>query len=100
MAIPPNPVEFLELYTRITQNRIWPAFTHIHASEEMRAMFPGPSFKTQNDPPTWELDLNSDWIINGAKQELPWNMSLPYKIRAAVPHLLDVPQRSAFSLGI
>lgn len=60
MAIPPNPVEFLELYTRITQNRIWPAFTHIHASEEMRAMFPGPSFKTQNDPPTWELDLNSD----------------------------------------
>lgn len=98
MTIPPIPVVFLGLYTRINQDLA--CLTHIHVPKEMRVMFPGPPFKTQNAPPTWDLDLNSDWLIDDVKQELPGDRSLPYKLRATVPHLLDVPQRSAFSSGI
>lgn len=96
MVIPPKPVRLLGLYTRVTQNRIWATFTHSHAPKEM---FSGPPFKTQNASPTWEYDSSSDWLMNDAKQIVPWNRSLPYKLRAAVPQLLGVPQRDATFLG-
>ena len=99
MVIPPKPVRSLGLRTRVTQNRIWPTFTHIRAPKEMRVIFSGPPFKTQNASPTWEYDSSSNWLINDAKQVLPRNRSLPYKLRAAVPQLLGVPQRDVSFLG-
>lgn len=66
-----------------SNNSIWHTLTCICAPEEMRRIFLGPLFKRQNASTAQKKNSTSTWLIKDARQVLPQNRTLPYKLRGS-----------------